>query len=142
MEVGRSALYFFVLFHATTGFILSSYMEPLSHRATGDCLNTRGCLCLKRNDSRSRHLCSLYLYICKWLQGADDEHRQILSEVPTCRLETFAKDLFLLAAASIFPIAVLNDKERFSGVIHNRTILDSLTQDKEKADDEPVSQGN
>jgi len=66
----------------------------------------------------------------------------IIEEVPICRLDTIVEDLFPIAVSSAFPIAVLNDKDRFMGVIHDRTILDSLIQDKEEADGEPVSNGN
>jgi len=49
----------------------------------------------------------------------------------TCSADMVIEDLFPLAASTCFPIAVVDDAEKFVGEIHTSTILVSMIQEKD-----------
>jgi len=55
----------------------------------------------------------------------------LITDVPTCKPEMLVEELFPLASSSPYPIAVVNEQGRFLGEIDNRTILDSMIQERE-----------
>ncbi|WP_211341385.1 glycine betaine ABC transporter substrate-binding protein [Desulfoglaeba alkanexedens] len=54
----------------------------------------------------------------------------LITDIPTCKPEMLVEELFLLASSSPYPIAVVNEQGRFLGEIDNRTILDSMIQER------------
>lgn len=59
----------------------------------------------------------------------------LVTDLPTCSPDTLIEDLFSLATSSPYPISVIDENEKFQGVIFNVTILDNLVQDAEGSDD-------
>ncbi|MCK8602839.1 quaternary amine ABC transporter ATP-binding protein [Desulfoferrobacter suflitae] len=69
-------------------------------------------------------------------QGAASIKEAILADVPKCEPHTIVEDLFPLATSSHFSIAVTDSAGRFLGVIHDRTILDSMISDREETNND------
>jgi len=67
-------------------------------------------------------------------KGAGSIKDAVIQDVPKCSPETVVEALFPLATSSHFSIAVTDTDGRFLGVIHDRTILDSMISDREEAD--------
>lgn len=66
--------------------------------------------------------------------GAGSIKESLIEDVPTCSPETVMEDLFPLATSSHYSIAVTDADKKFLGVIHDRTILDSMISDREEND--------
>jgi hypothetical protein len=58
------------------------------------------------------------------------------TEFETCTLEMTVEELFPLATASPYPIAVLDDVGKLAGYIRNHTIIESMIQDDQPEDQE------
>ena len=59
----------------------------------------------------------------------------LITDLPICSPDTLVEDLFALATSSPYPISVIDENEKFQGVIFNHTILDSLVQETEEGED-------
>jgi glycine betaine/proline transport system ATP-binding protein len=57
------------------------------------------------------------------------------TDFETCTLEMTVEELFPVATASPYPIAVLDDNERLVGYIRNHTIIESMIQDEPEGED-------
>jgi glycine betaine/proline transport system ATP-binding protein len=68
-------------------------------------------------------------------RGASSLRDAMDEEPPTCTPDMLVEELFPIASSTPYPIAVLDENGRFLGVIHNRTILDSMIQDREEKTD-------
>ena len=68
--------------------------------------------------------------------GSDSILSGMVTEFETCTPDMTVEELFPLATASPFPIAVLNDDEKFLGYIRNHTIIESMIQEEQPADQE------
>ena len=60
----------------------------------------------------------------------------IISDMPTCTKDQVVEDLFALATKSPYPIPVVDENNRLSGVVPTRTIFDSITQHQENEQEE------
>ena len=54
----------------------------------------------------------------------------LVRDLPSCGPDVVVEELFPLATAGPYPIPVLNENNRFLGQIRNRTILDSMIQER------------
>ncbi|MDX9840163.1 MAG: glycine betaine/L-proline ABC transporter ATP-binding protein [Desulfobulbus sp.] len=54
----------------------------------------------------------------------------LVRDLPRCGPDVVIEELFPLATAGPYPIPVLNENDRFLGQIRNRTILDSMIQER------------
>ena len=61
-------------------------------------------------------------------------------DVLTCTADTVIEDLFPLAASTGYPIAVIDEADRFVGEIHTSTILVSMIQEKSPEDESAAEQ--
>lgn len=74
----------------------------------------------------------------KLLEEGDESISQALvTDFETCTTEMTVEELFPLATASPFPIAVLDDEGKLVGYIRNHTIIESMIPE-EQAEDEDV----
>jgi glycine betaine/proline transport system ATP-binding protein len=68
--------------------------------------------------------------------GGDRVEQAMDTEFETCTLEMTVEELFPLATASPYPIAVLDDVGKLAGYIRNHTIIESMIQDDQPEDPE------
>jgi len=57
-------------------------------------------------------------------------------DLQTCTMDMVMEDLFPLAASTVYPIPVVDDKEKLVGEIHTSTILMGMIQAKELEEEE------
>ncbi|NIO03673.1 MAG: betaine/proline/choline family ABC transporter ATP-binding protein [Proteobacteria bacterium] len=68
-------------------------------------------------------------------KGMGSLHEAVLNDHPSCGPDTVVEDILPLAAATQFPIPVVDSERCFLGELQNRTILRNLITDKEKLKD-------
>jgi glycine betaine/proline transport system ATP-binding protein len=68
-------------------------------------------------------------------KGAKSLKEAIINDLPDCRPDTLVEDLFPMATSGPYPLAVRDEDGKFLGEIYNRTIIDSMIQDKGENDD-------
>jgi hypothetical protein len=64
--------------------------------------------------------------------GGSDISRALVTDFESCSPDMTVEELFPLATASPFPIAVLDEKGVLVGYIRNQTIIESMIQDETK----------
>jgi glycine betaine/proline transport system ATP-binding protein len=64
--------------------------------------------------------------------GSDTIAQALVAEFERCTPDMTVEELFPLATASRFPIAVLDEKGGLVGYIRNQTIIESMIQDEQK----------
>ena len=69
-------------------------------------------------------------------EGKDSTSPAIITDFETCTPDMTVEELFPLATASPFPIAVLDDEGKLLGYIRNHTIIESMIQEDQTEDPE------
>jgi glycine betaine/proline transport system ATP-binding protein len=69
-------------------------------------------------------------------EGKDSTSAAIITDFETCTPDMTVEELFPLATASPFPIAVLDDEGKLLGYIRNHTIIESMIQEDQTEDPE------
>ncbi len=67
-------------------------------------------------------------------EGSDSTSSSLITDFETCTPDMTVEELFPLATASPFPIAVLDDEGKLLGYIRNHTIIESMIQEDQPED--------
>ena len=68
-------------------------------------------------------------------EGATSISSAMATEFETCTPEMTVEELFPIATASPYPIAVIDENEKLLGYIRNHTIIESMIQEEQEEED-------